>query len=93
MTAEGQSDTMAPDVEMYRKHRCVTEFLHVENTAPIDIHQWLLTVSGDQLVDVSTVRLWVVHFSTANCSTGSPLFVQILMSMACRLLFIDGKHA
>lgn len=27
--------------------------------APVDIHQHLLDVYGDQRVDVSTVRLWV----------------------------------
>ena len=38
MAAEGQSDRMAPDMEVYMKQRCVTEFLHVEKIAPIDIH-------------------------------------------------------
>jgi len=28
MTAEGQSDKMAPDMEVRMKQRCVTEFLH-----------------------------------------------------------------
>jgi hypothetical protein len=28
MTAEGQSDKMAPDMEVRMKLRCVTEFLH-----------------------------------------------------------------
>ena len=31
--------------------------------ASTDIHQCLLNVCGDQPVDVSTVRQWVVHFS------------------------------
>ena len=31
--------------------------------APIDLHSHLLKAYGDQTVDVSTVRQWVVHFS------------------------------
>jgi len=38
MTTEGQSDKMAPDMEVHVKRRCVTEFLHVEKIAPNDIH-------------------------------------------------------
>jgi len=34
---EGQSDKMVSDVEVNMKQRCVTEFLHVEKMAPIDI--------------------------------------------------------
>lgn len=34
---------------------------------------------------------WVVHFNSGN--SGSPLLVQIVVSMACRLLFIAGKNA
>jgi len=38
MTAEGQSDKMASDTEVWMKRRCVTEFLHVEKKmAPTDI--------------------------------------------------------
>ena len=55
MAVEGQCDTMASDVEVHRKQRCVAEFLHVEKFAPIDIHQLLLNVYEDQTVDVSTV--------------------------------------
>jgi len=38
MTAEGQSDKMASDMEVCMKQRCVTEFVHVENIASSDIH-------------------------------------------------------
>ena len=48
------------------KQRCVTEFLHVEKTAPNDIHRHLLNVYEDQTVDVSTVRQWVVRFSSGD---------------------------
>jgi len=42
MTAEGQSDKMAYDMEVRMKQRCVTEFLHAEKIAPSDIHRGLL---------------------------------------------------
>jgi len=37
-----------------------------EKTALIDIHQHLLNVYEDQTLDVSTVRWWVVHFSSGD---------------------------
>ena len=40
--------------------------LHVEKMAPTDIHWCLLNIYGDQTVDVSTVRLFVFHFSGGN---------------------------
>ena len=72
MAAEGQSDRMVSDMEVHMKQRCEIEFLHVENMAPIYIHQHLLNIYGDQTVDVSTVRQWVVHFSSGNSDSGSP---------------------
>ena len=56
MAAEGQSDTMASDMEVRMKERCVLEFLCAEVMAPIDIHQHLLNIYEDQRVDMSTVR-------------------------------------
>ena len=32
--------------------------------APVDVHWCLLNICGDQRVDVSTLRWWVVHFSS-----------------------------
>jgi len=64
------------------KQRCVSEFPHVENMALIDRHQHLLNVSGNQTVDVSTVRQWVVCFSSGDSDNGSPLLVQIFTSIA-----------
>ena len=58
MAAEGQSDKMVSDMEMHIKQRRVTEFLHVEKTAPIVIHRQLLNVYGDPPGDVSTMREW-----------------------------------
>jgi hypothetical protein len=66
MTADGQSDKMASDMEVCIKQRCVIEFLHAEKIAPNDIHRCLLNVYGDQTVDVSTVRRWVARFSSGN---------------------------
>ncbi|XP_040556984.1 serine/threonine-protein kinase VRK1 isoform X1 [Gallus gallus] len=66
MAAEGQSDIMASDMEARMKQRCIIEFLHAEKIAPIDIHRRLLNVYGDQTVDVSTVRRWVVRFSSGD---------------------------
>ena len=92
MAAEGQSDKMASDREVRMKQRCVTEFLHMQKKiAPTEIHQRLLNDHGDQTVEVSTVRQWVVHFSSGD--SGSPPLVQIFTSMACRLLFIAGKKS
>jgi len=34
MTAEGQSDKMASDMEVRMKQRCINEFLHAEKLAP-----------------------------------------------------------
>ena len=42
MEAEGQSDKMVSDMEVSMKQRCVTEFLHVEKLALMDLHRHLL---------------------------------------------------
>ena len=57
MEADGHSDTVASDVEVQMKQRCVTEFLHAEKMAPTDIRQLLLNVYGHQTVDVNTVKI------------------------------------
>lgn len=66
MAAEGHTDKTASDVEVHMKQRYGTEFLHVEKTKSIDIHRLLLNFFEDQKVDVSTVRLWVMCFSSSN---------------------------
>ena len=63
MAAEGQSDRMVSDMEACIQQRCVTEFLHAEKMTPIDTD--MMNV-GDQTVDMSTVRQWVVRFSSGN---------------------------
>ena len=61
-----QSDKMASDMEVCVKESCVTEFLHEEKMAPTDIRPHWLNVDGDQTVDVSTVRWWVVCFCSGD---------------------------
>ena len=41
---------------------------------------------------VSTMRQWVVSFSSGNSQTGSPALVRIAMSVMSRLLFITGQN-
>jgi len=41
MATEEQTNKMVSDMEEHMTHRCVTEFLHVENIASIDIF-WCL---------------------------------------------------
>lgn len=66
MKAEEHSDRMVSDMEARMKQKYITEFLHAEKIAPTDIHQHLLHVSGDQTVDVSPVRQWVLSFSCGD---------------------------
>lgn len=42
------------------------QFFHTENITPIDLHQHFLDIYGNQTVDVSTLRWWVIHFSSDN---------------------------
>jgi len=65
MAAEGQSDKMEYDMEGCMKQRCGTEFLHMEKSAPTDIHWHVLNVHGDQTANVSTVK-WCVERSSGG---------------------------
>ena len=93
MAAEGQSDRIVSDMEVYMKQRCVIKFLHAEKMAPTACQQHLLYVSRDQTVDVSTVRWCVVCFSSGNSDSGSLPLVQVFISVACKLLFIASENA
>ena len=42
------------------------EFLHADKMAPTDIHWCMLKVCGDQNVEMSTLRWWVMHFNSGN---------------------------
>ena len=66
MAAEGQSDKIVSDMEVCMKQSRGAEFLRAEKMAPIHIHQHLLYIYGDQTLDVSTVRQWVVCFSSGD---------------------------
>lgn len=55
MAAEGHSGTMAADMQVHMKKRCIAEFFHVEKKAPNDIQQHLLNIDGDQTVYASSV--------------------------------------
>ena len=66
MVEVGQSDQIMSDMEACLKQRCGVEFLHAEKIAPTDVHECLLNISGDETVDLSTVRWWVVCFSSVN---------------------------
>ena len=50
------------------KQRCVIK--HTEKMTPTDIHLHLLNVYGDQTMDVSTVRQWVMHFRVEKVTVG-----------------------
>jgi hypothetical protein len=56
----------ASDMEIHMKQKYVNEFLLAAKIAYVDIHRCLLNVYRDKTVDVSTVRLWVVYFSSGN---------------------------
>jgi len=66
MAAEGQPDKLVSDVEVCVTESCVTEFLHVKKIAPIDIYPPFLNRYLDQTVYVSTVRWWVMCFSSSD---------------------------
>mgnify|MGYP001856021262 CR=1 FL=1 len=65
---------MVSDMEVWMEQRCGIGFLHEEKKCT---HQCLLNVYGEQTVDVSTVRQWVVCFSSGDNNTGSPPLVQV----------------
>ena len=43
-------------------------------------------------MNVSTVRQWVVFFSSGDSNSGSPPLVQIIMTVECRRFFTAGKN-
>ena len=73
MVVEGRSDKVVSYTEICRKQGLVIEFLHEEEMGSTDIHRHLLRVGGDQTVDVSTVRWWVVCFSSGGCDMRNKL--------------------
>ena len=93
MAAEGQSDKMLADVNVYMKQKCTVEFLHREKIASTDIHQHLLSVYGEQAVDVYTVKVgWHSQHFPSNYATIASvkqwghLHWCRFLCVACRLL-------
>ena len=86
MTEERQPNKMMYDMEVCMKKKHVIEFLCVAKIAPTDIHQYLLKVCGDQIADVSTVRPWVVCFSSDSSDSEPPPLGQLVMSVLCSSL-------
>ena len=70
--SRGQSDKMVSDTKDHMKQRGVIELLYVEETAPTDIHQGLLNVSGNQTAAVSTMWQNAVCFNSGD-NRASPL--------------------
>lgn len=50
------------DMKVCIKQRCIIEFFYVETILSINIHQLLLKIYYDQVVDINTDRFWVMHF-------------------------------
>ena len=68
MAAEGQPDRMVSDMEVQSS---VTEFQHEGKKMHLLIFtDCLLNVYGNQTVDVSTVRRWVMCFRSADNISG-----------------------
>lgn len=59
---------MGSDMEVCVNQRRVTEFLHVENTAPVDMYGCLLKIFRDQTVDMSAVKVELhgQHFPSSD---------------------------
>lgn len=82
LAAEGQSETMASDMEVQLKQRCVMEFLHVEKDAAIHKCQCSLNIYGDQTVYkekgsgwyTSTIMLVIAAVKQRVTSAGADFF-------------------
>ena len=95
--AEGHSDRMASDMEVHMKQRCEIEFLCAEKMAHIDIHWCLLNVYGDHRgcgcehteAVCGALQQWQQHHERQATFQAA---MQIFMTTACSLLFIDGEN-
>ena len=59
---------------------------------PLIFVDTLLSVDGVQRVDMSTMRQWVVCFSSGNNNLGSLRLMQVFTGLACKLLLIADKN-
>jgi len=74
-------------MEVKMKQRDVIEFLPAERMTPFDIHQHLPNISGDQTVDVSTVRAgWCVSSLVTVARLHWCRLLQVQHSGSCSLL-------
>ena len=71
----------ASDMEVWMKQKFVTEFLHVEKMALIDICQHLLNVYGDRTVHVGTVRSGWCASAVATVAVGHLCCCRFLSGM------------
>lgn len=69
---ELSNSTIFNFISLHMKQRGVIELLYVEETAPTDIHQGLLNVSGNQTAAVSTMWQNAVCFNSGD-NRASPL--------------------
>ena len=83
---------MAFDMEVCMKQRGGTEFLHAEKIVPTDIHHCLLNTDGDQSVDVSTVRQWVMCFSSGNRDMKDTEIHDCLPQLTALLLYLFKEN-
>ena len=83
MAAEGQSDKVVSDIEVQLKHRCVIEFLCVENMAPTDIHWHLLKTFAIQSQWSSSTTLELKLTFSASTSQYLRLLTWLWKKYAC----------
>ena len=93
-TAEEQFDKMASVMKAWMRQKCATESFHVEKMAPTDIHRHLLNVFGGQRVNMSTVRQWVMRFSSIMVTLDHLLWCRFLqMQHAGSYLLLVKMHS
>ena len=77
MAAEGQCDKMASDMEVQKKQRFISEFLHVEKNYT---HWHSLNIYSDPEVEMSTVRQRVVPCSGGDSDVKDKSFWMVIHS-------------
>lgn len=92
MAAEGQSDTMAADMNVRMKQRRGIEFLHAEKVAPIDNGQCFLNSYGGQTVDVSTARRFSRFWQRCGRQATFQMAMCIFTNEACSFSFIADDN-
>ena len=90
MAAEGQSDRMVSDMEVYMKQRCVTEFHHAKNGTNL---LSLTLAECLQIPNSGCEHSKAVGGASAvmRATVGHLHWRRFFTSTTCRLLFIAGK--